>query len=180
MRRSLAAPGCRQRRKRHAGTLGACGRRHSCLRCRCCVHCGRAGAAQVRVMPIYEYQCPDCGHVFEEWVHITDAPEWRPCPQCGAHAPHILSNTAFVLKGGGWYVTDYGYRKNVSESGDSVSTPTPVASGAAAEPSPAPAPAATAAEAPAAPAAPATAAAPSTAAGSSQSASAAAPASSPA
>ena len=68
-------------------------------------------------MPIYEYQCPKCGTVFEDWVHISDAPETRPCPKCGTAAPHIISNTSFVLKGGGWYVTDYGYRKNVSDTG---------------------------------------------------------------
>lgn len=68
-------------------------------------------------MPIYEYQCPACGHVFEEWGRINDDSEHRPCPHCAGGARRVLSNTAFMLKGGGWYVTDYGYRKNVSEDG---------------------------------------------------------------
>lgn len=63
-------------------------------------------------MPIYEYQCPECGHVFEEWVNIKSATTEAPCPKCGGQAMHIISNTAFVLKGGGWYVTDYGSRKS--------------------------------------------------------------------
>lgn len=63
-------------------------------------------------MPIYEYQCPQCGKVFEDWVQLSDAAATRPCPGCGAAARHILSNTSFVLKGGGWYVTEYGNRKN--------------------------------------------------------------------
>lgn len=62
-------------------------------------------------MPIYEYSCEQCHHVFEEWVrHIDDNVE-QVCPDCGAAAHRIVSNTSFVLKGGGWYVTDYGYRK---------------------------------------------------------------------
>ncbi len=65
-------------------------------------------------MPIYEYQCPACHTVFEEWLSVSEATETAPCPQCKTEAVHIISNTAFVLKGGGWYVTDYGNRKNES------------------------------------------------------------------
>lgn len=73
-------------------------------------------------MPIYEYQCPDCGHVFEEWVNITNANDKAPCPECGQQAVHIISNTAFVLKGSGWYVTDYGSRKNNGHTEGQAST----------------------------------------------------------
>ena len=68
-------------------------------------------------MPIYEYQCPQCGKVFEDWVQLSDAVATRPCPGCGATARHILSNTSFVLKGGGWYVTEYGNRKSDPDAG---------------------------------------------------------------
>lgn len=71
-------------------------------------------------MPIYEYECSKCHHIFEEWVKTSEAHNVCVCPECGAPAEHIISNTAFVLKGGGWYVTDYGYRKGVSESGDNA------------------------------------------------------------
>lgn len=71
-------------------------------------------------MPIYEYECSKCHHIFEEWVKTSEAHNVCACPECGAPAEHIISNTAFVLKGGGWYVTDYGYRKGVSESGDNA------------------------------------------------------------
>lgn len=70
-------------------------------------------------MPIYEYSCPQCGHVFEEWTRTHDATEQQDCPRCGTAAPRIMSQTSFVLKGGGWYVTDYGYRKGISEDGSS-------------------------------------------------------------
>lgn len=68
-------------------------------------------------MPIYEYKCPACQKVFEEWVHLSEMHDAVPCPDCGAASPRIMSETSFVLKGGGWYVTDYGYRKGVKEDG---------------------------------------------------------------
>lgn len=55
-------------------------------------------------MPIYEYCCPNCGKTFEEWLKTSDDSSTRPCPACGTPSPHILSNTSFLLKGGGWFV----------------------------------------------------------------------------
>lgn len=81
-------------------------------------------------MPIYEYQCPKCGRVFEEWVKASEAHREEPCPDCGTPSPRIISRTSFVLKGDGWYVSDYGYRKGITEDGGSgasvpaASTPT--------------------------------------------------------
>jgi putative FmdB family regulatory protein len=69
-----------------------------------------------KVMPIYEYACANCRNVFEKWLKISESAESAPCPQCGSQGQRIISNTAFVLKGGGWYVTDYGYRKGASEN----------------------------------------------------------------
>lgn len=68
-------------------------------------------------MPIYEYQCPKCQHVFEEMVSLSQAHGEEPCPLCGAPSPRMISHTSFVLKGGGWYVSDYGYRKGIKEEG---------------------------------------------------------------
>ncbi len=62
-------------------------------------------------MPIYEYQCPQCHNIFEEWLSVSTATDTSPCPECNTSAARIISNTAFVLKGGGWYVTEYGNRK---------------------------------------------------------------------
>lgn len=62
-------------------------------------------------MPIYEYVCNSCGHEFEEWQKITDAP-LRKCPSCGKRkVERLVSLSAFHLKGSGWYVTDYGGKK---------------------------------------------------------------------
>lgn len=66
-------------------------------------------------MPIYEYQCEKCGKVFEEWQSGFQERE-LPCPECEGASRRLISNTSFVLKGSGWYVTDYA-GKNPS-SGD--------------------------------------------------------------
>lgn len=77
-------------------------------------------------MPIYEYKCPKCGNVFEEWVKASDSQKHAKCPECGALSPRIMSRTSFVLKGDGWYVSDYGYRKGITEdSGTGADVPVP-------------------------------------------------------
>lgn len=81
----------------------------------------------VIAMPIYEYQCPNCQKVFEEWTHVTDMQAQEPCPDCGTPSPRVMSHTSFVLKGGGWYVSDYGYRKGIKDE-NSTSTPSSSAS----------------------------------------------------
>jgi putative FmdB family regulatory protein len=64
-------------------------------------------------MPIYEYHCESCGHEFEVMQKISDEPI-RKCEGCGKmKAKRAISRTSFVLKGSGWYVTDYG-GKNAS------------------------------------------------------------------
>lgn len=57
-------------------------------------------------MPIYEYCCKDCEQIFEEWQKNHEDRSVN-CPVCGGEAERIISNTSFVLKGSGWYVTDY-------------------------------------------------------------------------
>ncbi|MDD4953028.1 MAG: zinc ribbon domain-containing protein [Desulfovibrionaceae bacterium] len=58
-------------------------------------------------MPIYEYQCGDCGQVFEEW-QAGFKELGRKCPVCGGRSKRLISHTSFLLKGDGWYVTEYG------------------------------------------------------------------------
>lgn len=80
-------------------------------------------------MPIYEYKCPQCGHVFEEMVSLSQAHGEESCPRCGTASPRMMSHTSFVLKGGGWYVSDYGYRKGIREEGAASSSTDSSASG---------------------------------------------------
>jgi putative FmdB family regulatory protein len=59
-------------------------------------------------MPIYEYRCDACGNELEQIQRITDDPI-KTCPSCGVDAlRRLVSQTSFVLKGGGWYATEYG------------------------------------------------------------------------
>lgn len=58
-------------------------------------------------MPIYEFECPDCGHVFDRLQKLSDA-DPRDCPQCGKVRVHRrLTAPAFRLAGTGWYETDF-------------------------------------------------------------------------
>lgn len=71
-------------------------------------------------MPIYEYRCKDCQQVFENW-QSDFAERAVPCPVCGGGSVRIMSNTSFVLKGSGWYVTDYAKQPSKSSAnGDSA------------------------------------------------------------
>jgi putative FmdB family regulatory protein len=81
-------------------------------------------------MPIYEYQCQDCGHEHEALQKLSDMP-LVTCPACSKDTLiKKISAAGFRLKGGGWYETDFksGAKKNVV--GDTpASCPTPSACG---------------------------------------------------
>jgi putative FmdB family regulatory protein len=67
-------------------------------------------------MPIYEYRCPACHQIFEEWSRqVEDYSVAHSCPVCGSKAKRLISHTSFSLKGQGWYVTDYGAQKGKKE-----------------------------------------------------------------
>ncbi len=67
-------------------------------------------------MPIYEYQCEQCGHRLAKLQKLADAP-LTDCPACQQPAlSKLLSAPGFRLKGGGWYETDFkvGTKKNLA------------------------------------------------------------------
>ncbi|MBT8763316.1 zinc ribbon domain-containing protein [Desulfohalobiaceae bacterium Ax17] len=72
-------------------------------------------------MPIYEYRCNECQQVFEEWQKDFEERD-VPCPICGGSATRLISHSAFILKGSGWYVTDYCNRKSSSNNGKKEKT----------------------------------------------------------
>ncbi len=57
-------------------------------------------------MPIYEYECNECEKKLEVVQKFSD-PLLTECPECKGQLKKLISNTSFVLKGDGWYVTDY-------------------------------------------------------------------------
>jgi len=61
-------------------------------------------------VPIYEYRCPKCGVQFERLIPSRERDQPQPCPEkmCGEkQAKKIVSQTTFLLKGGGWAADGY-------------------------------------------------------------------------
>jgi len=84
-------------------------------------------------MPIYEYKCKACGHEFEVFQKMSDKPV-KKCEACGKQkAERQISQTSFVLKGTGWYATDYAGHK-VHGGSESEGTSSSTASEPAAKP----------------------------------------------
>ncbi|MGH7353832.1 MAG: FmdB family zinc ribbon protein [Candidatus Rokuibacteriota bacterium] len=79
-------------------------------------------------MLTYEYECDTCGRVFEVRQRISEAP-LTACDACGGAVHRLLSPAPFILKGEGWYVTDYPSesRKKAREAEKKSDSPTPAA-----------------------------------------------------
>jgi putative FmdB family regulatory protein len=99
-------------------------------------------------MPIYEYACDSCGHRFERLVRIGAEPP--PCPECSSSVRKLVSQSGFILRGGGWYKDHYGLKKSESPgeggskkgegtSGESKGGESPKTTESAPAPAPAPA-----------------------------------------
>ena len=57
-------------------------------------------------MPIYEYECMQCGGIEEAMQKFSDKPLTK-CKRCSGKLHKLISQSSFHLKGSGWYVTDY-------------------------------------------------------------------------
>ena len=66
-------------------------------------------------MPIYEYECAECGHIEEALQSFSDKPLSK-CPECTGKLHKLISQSTFHLKGSGWYVTDYAGKKTTSST----------------------------------------------------------------
>jgi len=72
-------------------------------------------------MPIYEYQCRQCGHRLDALQKMSD-PLLEDCPRCAQpRLRKLLSAPHFRLKGSGWYETDFknSGREKPTDSGSS-------------------------------------------------------------
>lgn len=68
-------------------------------------------------MPIYEYECQQCGFHHEVLQKVSDDP-LTTCPSCKADAlKKLISAAGFRLSGSGWYETDFksGNQKNLAK-----------------------------------------------------------------
>ena len=73
-------------------------------------------------MPLYEYECDDCGHRFELIRKFSDEP-LSVCPACSGRVRKLVSSPAIQFKGTGWYVTDYARRPAPAEPGSEPGKP---------------------------------------------------------
>ena len=69
-------------------------------------------------MPLYEYQCDECGHTFEKIQKFSDPLE-DTCPKCGGPVRKLVSSPAIQFKGSGFYITDYAKKDSSSSKFDS-------------------------------------------------------------
>ncbi len=73
-------------------------------------------------MPIYEYECGNCGCIEEALQKFSDAP-LTTCNRCSGNLHKLVSQSSFHLKGSGWYVTDYA-NKAAKKTEEPSSAPT--------------------------------------------------------
>ena len=92
-------------------------------------------------MPTYDYRCDQCERTFEVRQRISAEP-LTACERCGGPIRRLLSAAPFILKGGGWYVTDYpsaGRKKGIEaekkSSGEAATSPAPTTTGTDGAPS---------------------------------------------
>jgi putative FmdB family regulatory protein len=58
-------------------------------------------------MPIYEYECLECGVHFDR-LQRFGAPDPRTCPLGHSRVHRLLGQPAIIFKGSGFYITDHG------------------------------------------------------------------------
>jgi putative FmdB family regulatory protein len=77
-------------------------------------------------MPLYEYECIDCGQVEEAFQKFSDKP-LTTCKNCSGKLHKLISQGSFHLKGSGWYVTDYAGKSKTGIEAKSPKSESPAA-----------------------------------------------------
>ena len=79
-------------------------------------------------MPTYEYECDACGHRFEEFQQMSDAP-LKSCPKCRKRKLRRLigSGGALIFKGSGFYQTDYRSKQYSADKSKAEASAAPAA-----------------------------------------------------
>ena len=74
-------------------------------------------------MPIYEYECTECGYQMEELQAFSDPP-LKKCPKCKKNAlEKMISLSSFKLEGTGWYATDYVKKPGIPPQAEAQNNP---------------------------------------------------------
>jgi len=74
-------------------------------------------------MPTYEYECKECGYLFEVSQSMFDEPI-EECPQCGGRVQRIIgTGIGVIFKGSGFYATDYKRNSSASQTRCGRETP---------------------------------------------------------
>ena len=71
-------------------------------------------------MPLYEYECKQCGRHTEKIQKFSDV-EITDCPHCGGTLERVPSAPAISFKGRGWFAAGYGNATPSSSANDSKS-----------------------------------------------------------
>lgn len=90
-------------------------------------------------MPTYQYACTKCGHEFELFQSMKDAPiETCPKDKCGRKTwgkgkvqRQVGTGAGIIFKGSGFYITDYrseSYKAGAKKDSSAASPSTPAAS----------------------------------------------------
>ena len=66
-------------------------------------------------MPLYTYQCYECGKVQEEMRSVKDRDKSIACNHCMCASDRIIDLAAFQLKGGGGAKDGYGKKLKPKE-----------------------------------------------------------------
>ncbi len=69
-------------------------------------------------MPVYEYQCTECGTRFERTQSFHDDPV-KICPECKGKVQRLIQPTGIIFKGSGFYVNDSRSSRKEKKSGGS-------------------------------------------------------------
>ena len=72
-------------------------------------------------MPLYDYRCQTCDHVFELRQSFSSEPV-ATCPSCNNGAQRVIHSVPVVFKGSGFYVNDYGKGRSGGSSSSSTSS----------------------------------------------------------
>ncbi|MBI5961633.1 MAG: FmdB family transcriptional regulator [Chloroflexi bacterium] len=66
-------------------------------------------------MPLYQYQCTECGVRFERHQHYDEAPV-TVCPECEGEVHRVIGPVGIVFKGAGFYANDSRKNKHKAEA----------------------------------------------------------------